>query len=529
MKVALTPLRFKRRVAKLYGNKLGVVCGLRRFTYGQFTERSNRLSQALISLGIKRGDRVAFLSYNCHRLLEAYYGVVQIGAILLPLNIRLAPGELEFILNDAEAAALFLDPDFLPLVESFRKGLKTVEHFVMLGDSADADWLVPSYDDLLAAASPEEPSDVDIDEDDVAELFYTSGTTGHPKGVMLSHRNIYLNAMSVLATLPGNDSDVQLHTIPLFHVNGWGAPQTLTCIGATHVMLRRFDPAHVLDLIQKERVTRFCLVPTMASALLHYPDVDKYDLSSLKMINLGGAAASVELVQAMHDRFSCEVFCGYGLTETSPILTLSVLKGSLRSEPALERYRRQAMTGLEVPGVDLRVVDEQGHDVANDGRQIGEIIVRADVVMKGYWRRPEETAQVIRDGWFHTGDMATIDKENYVLIVDRKKDIIISGGENISSIEIEKVLSSHPAVFECAVIPAPDEHWGEVPLALVVLKPGRQASEEELIDYCRSRLAHFKAPRSVGFRTDLPKGGTGKILKRQLKEECWRHYQKRMN
>jgi fatty-acyl-CoA synthase len=267
----------------------------------------------------------------------------------------------------------------------------------------------------------------------------------------------------------------------------------------------------------------------MANALLHVPDFDQYDLSSLVMINLGGAAPSVELVQAMQERFGCEVFTGYGLSETTPVLTMARLKAHLKDLPPDERYRRQAMTGLELPGVDLRVVDEEGRDVPNDGEHLGEIIVRSDVVMKGYWRQPEETARVIRHGWFHTGDIATIDEEHYVLIVDRKKDLIISGGENISSIEVEKALASHPAVFECAVVPVPDEKWGEVPHAFVVLKPDQQLSAAELLNYCRSRLAHFKVPKSVDFTSELPKSGTGKILKRQLKEHYWRGYDRRIH
>jgi fatty-acyl-CoA synthase len=530
MIVPLTPLRFKKRAIKLYGKKIGVVCGDQRFTYRQFNQRSNQLSRALIELGVKPGDRVAFLSYNCHRLLEAYYGVVQIGAILMPLNIRLSPYELGFILNDSEAAILFFDQDFLSLVESFRSELQSVKQFVCLQDGEKPAWaLSQSYDELLAEKSPDDVPEPEVDENEVAELFYTSGTTGDPKGVMLTHRNLYLNAINVIGCLPGNDNDVQLHTIPLFHVNGWGAPHSLTCIGGTHVMIKRFDPKEVLDLIERERVTRISMVPTMANALLHHPDWDQHDLSSLRIVNLGGAPTPIEIVKAYEERLGCQCIAGYGLTETSPILTLAVLKGSLESAPPEERYRRQAMTGLSVPGVELRVVDEQGQDVPNDGEHAGEIIVRADVVMEGYWKRPEDTAKVIKDGWFHTGDMATIDEEGYVLIVDRKKDLIISGGENISSVEIEKALYSHPAVFECAVIPVPDERWGEIPKALVVLKENQTASEEELIDYCRSRLAHFKVPKSIEFMDSLPKGGTGKILKKELREQYWRGQAKRVH
>jgi fatty-acyl-CoA synthase len=531
MNIPLTPLRFQRRAATLYRKKVGVICGRERFTYGQFNDRVNRLSRALGSLGVAKGDRVALLSYNCHRLLEAYYGVVQTGAVLMPLNIRLSPQELSYILNDAEASLLFLDPDFIPLVETFRKDVTTVKAFVLLDDAEKPRWALPvTYDELLAEHTGEELDTSDIREDDLAELFYTSGTTGDPKGVMLSHRNLYLHALSVLASHHVTENDVQLHTIPLFHVNGWGTPQTLTCVGGTHVMLRRFDPKTVLELVEAERVTIFSLVPTMATALVNYPEVSRYDVSSVRLILIGGAASPPELIRAVEEKFpSARCYAGYGLSETSPVLTVSFLKHEHQGLTGEARYRRQAMTGYALPGVELRVVNEKGEDVKPDGQQIGEIIARSDGVMLGYWRRPEETAAVIRDGWFHTGDMATIDEDGYILIVDRKKDIIISGGENIASLEIEKVLAAHPAVYECAVIAVPDEKWGEVPKALVVLKPEMTATAEELIEFCKSRLASFKAPKSIDFYESLPKGGTGKILKRELREKYWKGYEKRVH
>lgn len=531
MNIPLTPLRFQRRAATLYRKKVGVVCSGERFTYGQFNERVNRLSRALQSLGIRKGDRVAFLSYNCHRLLEAYYGVVQIGAVLMPLNIRLSPGEFTYILNDAEASILFLDPDFIPVVDAIRSNLKTVSTFILLASAERPGWAIPrTYDDLLAEQSGEDVDTSGIQEDDLAELFYTSGTTGDPKGVMLTHRNLYLHAMSVLAAHHVTENDVQLHTIPLFHVNGWGTPQTLTCVGGTHVMLRRFDPTTVLELIQTERVTIFSLVPTMATALVNHPDIANYDVSSVRLILIGGAASPPELIRAVEEKFpSAQCYSGYGLSETSPVLTVSFLKHEHQSLTGDERYRRQAMTGFAIPGVEVRVVNDRGEDVKPDGKEIGEVIARSDGIMLGYWRRPEETAAIIRDGWLYTGDMATIDEDGYILIVDRKKDIIVSGGENIASIEIEKVLASHPAVYECAVIAVPDDKWGEVPKGLVVLKPGMTATEQELLEFCKSKLAGFKVPKSIDFYESLPKGGTGKILKRELREKYWKGYEKRVH
>jgi fatty-acyl-CoA synthase len=313
---------------------------------------------------------------------------------------------------------------------------------------------------------------------------------------------------------------VHLHTIPLFHANGWGAAHTVTVRGAKHVMISRFDPAEIFRLIEQERVQSLGAVPAMAIALVNYPEFRKYDLSSLKWLNLGGAASSPSLVREVEEKFGCTCFAGYGLTETAPTLSTSRMKPGLGWEGE-QRFAGQAMAGFAIPGVELRVVDADDNDVARDGTAVGEVIARGDSIMKGYWKQPDATAEAMRGGWFHTGDMATWNEEGYILIVDRKKDIIVSGGENISSLEVEKRLLAHPAVLEVAVIPVPDEQWGEVPKALVVLKPAVQVTETELIEFSRSRLAHYKCPHSVEFRDNLPKTGTGKILKRELRKKYW--------
>jgi fatty-acyl-CoA synthase len=359
-----------------------------------------------------------------------------------------------------------------------------------------------------------------FDEDALGELFYTSGTSANPKGVMLTHRNIYLHALSAALNFSTNSEAVELHTIPLFHANGWGVAHSLTFVGGTHVMMQKFDPPEVFRLIEKERVHSCSLVPTMATALVNCPERPKYDLSSLKRITIGGAASSPTLVREVEEKIGCPCFSGYGLTETAPVLTTSRMKDGVRWE-GQERFEGQARTGYAIPGVEIRVVDGQGQDVPRDGKSIGEIAARSDGVMAGYWKQPEATAAVIRDGWFYTGDMATMDENGYVLIVDRKKDIIVSGGENISSLEVEKAILAHPAVYEIAVIPIPDERWGEAPKALVVLKPGAQATENELLEFCRGRLAHYKCPRSLEFMEALPKTGTGKILKKELRKKYW--------
>jgi len=522
MLLPLTPVRLKRHAAQIFGCKVGVVCGEDRLTYRQFNERADRLSTALLRLGVRKGDRVAYLSFNCHRLLEAYYAVPQIGAILLAMNIRLTPEELTYILNDSAPRVLCLDPEFIPLVEALRPRVQSVEHYISLRDVKPAWALDKFYDELLAAT---EPADIDfreIDENSVAELFYTSGTTAYPKGVMLTHRNLYLHAFYTAVGLRGSDHDVHLYTVPLFHVNSWGAPHIFTLLGGRHVMLRKFDPPTILALLQREGVTRLHMVPAMAIALLNHPDFPRYDLSAVQEVMIGGAPANTALIQEVEKKIpNCIVKGGYGLTETSPVLTIAHIKEHRANDSVEEQLRRKATAGYALAGSEIRVVDFDGRDVANNGKQVGEVVVRGDVVMEGYWRQPEATAAAIRDGWFHTGDLATLDEERYILIVDRAKDMILTGGENVASAEIERVLYDHPAVLECAVIAIPDKQWGEVAKAIITLKAGRQASEAEIMDHCRKHLAGFKIPKSIEFADALPKGGTGKILKKVLREKFW--------
>jgi fatty-acyl-CoA synthase len=521
MNIPLTPVRFLRYAAEQFARKTAVVCGEERFTYAQFADRASRLGGALQRAGIQSGDRVAFLSTNCHRLLEAYYGVLEAGAILLPLNIRLSSDELAYILNDAGARILFLEKSFLPMVESFRSKLSTVKEFYLLDGEAQGPWLASkNYDQLLSEANPLHIDITSVDENSVAELFYTSGTSANPKGVMLTHRNIYLHALNACISIHAEPDPVELHTIPLFHANGWGVAHSLTFLGGKHVMIHRFDPIEVFRLIEKEGAQTCSLVPIMATVLVNCPERTKYNLSSLKRATIGGAASSPTLIREVEEALGCVCFSGYGLTETSPTLSLARMKSGM-DWSGEERYLRQAMTGYAILGVEMRVVDPHDHDVPRDGKSIGEIIARGDGIMEGYWNQPESSAEALRGGWFHTGDMATVDEDGYFLVVDRKKDIIVSGGENISSLELEKVLLAHPAVLEACVIPVPDEKWGEVPRALIVLKPNTSLTEPELLEFSRSHFAHYKCPRAVDFVDSLPKTGTGKILKKDLRKKYW--------
>ncbi|MBI5034103.1 MAG: fatty acid--CoA ligase [Chloroflexi bacterium] len=527
MFVPLVPLEFRDRAEMLFAKKIGVIDGEMLFTYAQFGARTHQLANALRANGLEKGDRVSFITYNTHQLLEGYYGVIEAGGILNPINVRLTPQDISYILNHSASKFVFFHNDFLPLIQAIKPVLTATKCFIVM-EGEGKDVATDEYEAFLASANADYHRP-DLDENDIAELFYTSGTTGKPKGAATTHRTLYLHALYSALGLGVNDSDVILHIVPLFHVNGWGTPQTLTMMGGTHVMLRKIDPTMLLSLVQKHKVTRMFGVPTIFNALLNFPDLPKYDLSSVKNVVLGGAPSAPALVKAIQEKFGCQCIVGYGLTETSPVLTLARPKAHLAGEPLDMQMARQAKTGYPLPGVQLRVMDANGNEVKADGKQIGEITVHSNVVMDGYYHDPDATKNAIRDGWFHTGDMAVVDDEGYVLIVDRSKDIIISGGENISSVEIENCLYANPKVFECAVVAVPDEKWGEVPKALVVLKPGQTATEEEFFAYCKANLAGFKVPKSIEFRDSLPKGGTGKILKANLRNPFWEGKEKRVN
>jgi fatty-acyl-CoA synthase len=438
---------------------------------------------------------VAWLCGNTHELLEAYYGVLLAGGVLLPLNIRLAPAELRAILDDSGAVVLFRHPDQVD-----------PEHAVptvLLGDP---------YEALLAAQPDGPPATPPVDERAPAELFYTSGSTGTPKGALLSHRGLYLHAVHSALTMGLSGDDVILHTIPLFHVNGWGTPHYVTGLGGVHVLLPRFDAREVLRLVEAHGVTRLFLVPTMARMVLDHPSLPERDLTSLRQVSVGGSAAGPDLLAEIEAKLGCQCICGYGMTESSPTLTRSLPKPGAPSTPA-----QRATTGLPILGVDVRVLGFDDVEVPWDGTTVGEVCARSNHVMIGYLGAPAATADVLRDGWLRTGDLAVVDADGYLTIVDRAKDLIVSGGENIASVEVEHALLSHPAVREAAVVGVPDERWGEVPRAFVSLVPDATATEPELIAWVRERLAPFKAPKSVVVLDDLPKGGTGKLQKQALR------------
>ena len=464
MKIPLTPLRCLERAASLFARKIGVVCGEKRFTYAQMAERCARLASSLERHGIEPADRVAYLSYNTHQLLEGYYGAPQALAIVMPLNVRLTQVELADIVRHAQPRFMFFEPEFAATVEHLREalpGLRTIN-------------LDTEYEAFLAHGDPIPPDIFSYDENTIAELFYTSGSTGTPKGVTLSHRTIYLHALGSIASMDLDHHGVELHTIPLFHANGWGRPQTATMMGMKQVMVRRFDCAGVCRLIQDERATSMSIVPTMANALLAFEGRDAFDLSSLKQIFIGGAASTPAMIESLERAFRCDALAGYGLTETCPVATSARPKSTVVYTGDEDRWQRQSVAGWPIFGAEVRVVDTVLNDVPRDLSTVGEVVIRGDIVMDGYYNEPEATGAVMTGNWFHTGDMAVWDDENYIHIVDRKKDIIISGGENISSIEVEKVIALHGGVADVAVVSAPDDRWGEIPVALIATKGGHE-------------------------------------------------------
>jgi fatty-acyl-CoA synthase len=516
METQLTPLEFARRSRKLYGDREAVVDGDLRMTYEQFFDRCDRWSAALQQMGVKKGDRVAYIAPNTHEQLESFYAVPQIGAVLVPINYRLTPDDFVYITNHSGAKVLCVHPDHMEAVDSVRGQLDGVENFVALGSAAGRKgWT--EYETSIAAASPKFKR-LDVAEGDLLSLNYTSGTTAKPKGVMITHRNAWVNVVGTLVHLHLGVDDRYLWTLPMFHANGWTFVWLVTAVGGTHICLPKVDPAKVFELIRNERVGWLCAAPTVLIALANSPAAVRGDVPRGVNVVTAGAPPAAATIERMEGEFGWEITQVYGLTETSPFLTICEPRPEHRRLAPVDRAVIKARTGVElITAGELRVVDSSGKDVAINGQELGEIVFRGNVIMEGYYRDPEATKKVMGDGWFHTGDAAVMHPDGYVEIRDRIKDVIISGGENISSVEVEGVLLRHPAVQEAAIVGLPHEKWGEAPHAYVVLKAGSEATQEELIQLCRERLAHFKAPHSVTFVQELPKTATGKIQKYVLR------------
>ena len=516
----LTPVSFLERSALVFPEKVAVVHGDRKYTYREFAERAYRLASQLRARGLHKHDRVAFLVPNIPPLLEAHFGVPAAGGILVAINTRLNTHEIDFILHHSGAKFLFVDDELYPLVEPLK--LSAIE-VLRISDSGTSD---DPYEQFLAQGSPEAPNTWLVDEEETISINYTSGTTGNPKGVMYTYRGGYLNALAEVVESGVTSSSVYLWTLPMFHCNGWCFTWAVTAVGATHVCLRRVDPSLIWDLLESEGVTHYNGAPTVHIFLANHPKA--HPLAKPITVTIAGAPPSPTLL-AQLKQLNMRPVHVYGLTETYGPYTVCEWHGEWEQLSDEEQARLLARQGQgNVVAERARIVDPQMHDVALDGNTMGEVLMRGNNVAKGYYENPTATEKSFEGGWFHSGDIGVMHPDGYIELRDRAKDVIISGGENISTIEVEQTICQHPAVLECAVVAVPDATWGERPKAFVTLKPDRSANEEEIITFCRERLAHFKSPVAVDFG-DLPKTSTGKVQKYVLREKEWAGREKRIN
>jgi len=492
--------------ADRYPDKECVIGLGKRLTYAGLHERANSLAQGLKDLGIQEGDIVAVLLYNCCEYIEITFAVNQIGAVWLPLNFRLAGEEFKYILGNSGARALITEPEFLPVITPLAGTLPELKHLLVLGPDCPEGW--HGYEDLVEHNLGARPPHVERGQEDLHRLMYTSGTTAHPKGVMLTYGNLYWKNMGHMLVFGLTGADRTLVVGPLYHVGGMDLTGTGTLyVGGTLVILKKFDPIDVLRAIDAEKVTNLWLSPAMTILLFNEPSFDQYDVSSVRFIIDGGEKMPATLIKEFGKRFPSAWFAdAYGLTETVSGDTF------LAKDRMLHKL---GSVGKPVPHLHVRVVDDQDRDVPPN--EMGEICLKGPKVFKGYWKNPEATAEALRGGWFHTGDIGTLDEEGYLYIMDRKKDMIISGGENIASPEVERVIYELPEVLEAAVVGIPHPKWLEVPKAYVVLKPGATITRETIIDHCARKMAKFKIPKEIEFLDQLPRNPSGKVLKRELR------------
>lgn len=512
-----------RRAAFYHKDKTAVVCGDSRLTFQQVNCRSNRLAQALVRIGVAKGERLAVLLPNCPEFVEADFALIKAGLVRLPLNPRLSAKECVYIVGNAKASTLVFGHQFHEISEQIRQEVGSVKNFIVVGPGEKGNAL--AYEELLGRQSDDEVS-VDVADDDPYQILYTSGTTGRPKGAVTTFRS----RLSTLATVLIDEmrvdpTDVLLSVAPLAHGGGTKIlPHFLR--GAGNVLLPKFTPESFCRTVEKEKVTTSWMVPTMVTLLLEYPDLKKFDLRSLKTVVYAAAPMPEATLRRALETFGDIFVQVYGLSEApNPVLLLP--RVDHRLEGTEVQLRRLQSAGREVFGVQVRVINEEGKDAAPG--EIGEIITTGDNLMTGYWNDPEATAESIRNGWFYTGDLAKVDDEGYVFIVDRRKDMIISGGFNVYPREVEEVLYRHPAVLEATVVGVPDPRWGEAVKAVVVRRPGMQVSPEEIIAFCQADMASYKKPASVDFVDELPKGPNGKILKREIKQQYWRGFARMVN
>ncbi|MDZ7701368.1 MAG: long-chain-fatty-acid--CoA ligase [Halobacteriales archaeon] len=527
MRTELVVTEFLDRARKYYGDHEAVVATTgERFTYDEVGARADGLSAFLQSQGVEKGDRVAVLDPNTHYHLESLFGIMQLGGVHTPLNYRLVPGELEYILNDCGAEAVIADYEYAEKVEAVRDDVP-LETFVTNDASAvEGDWL--EFDDVIESAG----TDYDrppMAEDDLITINYTSGTTGEPKGVMRTQRCEVIHTYLTCAHQGISDEDVYLWTLPMFHANGWGHLYAITGMGGTHVCTRGVEPGEVFETVVEEDVSYMCAAPTVMNRLIDHYRAHEPETRGDNPVRIasGGAAPPEATMRTLEDEFGWHFMQMYGLTETGPLIMTSDF-GRFFDDDSPDRFAVKKRTGIGFMGTEIRVVDEDGEEVPWDDETIGEVVVRGNQILEGYWNKPEETERAFNDraeGWFHTGDLATVDGRGFLAIQDRKKDIIISGGENISSLELEDVLHEHDAVGNVAIIPVPSEQWGESPKAYIVPTNGDPGNPgvtfDELVGFMREHLAGYKVIKAVEFVEELPKTATGKIQKYELRRDEW--------
>lgn len=506
MKMLLNIGGFLNRSTELYPNKTSIVYENQRISFRELNGQSNRIGNALLSWGVRKGEKIGLLFYNSPEFVEIFLGAAKTGVISVPLNFRLVGRELDYIINNSDIRVLFFGEDFIEKILGIRQSLKKVEHYILLGQSTPTS--IQSFRTFVDGVTDKEPG-VLIDEEDVATIVYTSGTTGRPKGAVLTHKNIIWSAVAYIIDKDLKTSDVALVVSPLFHVGGLNNLLTNIFLGSTVVLNRQFNPVRVMETIEKERITIIpTMAPTMYNILLQQTDSMHYDISSIRAVMSGAATIPVEIKQGIQKLFpKAKIQDTYGLTETTAGAT------TLKSDYFISKA---SSVGKPLFSVKVRLVNEKGEDVQPG--EVGEIILSGPIVMKEYYNDPEATKDVIKDGWLYSGDLGKLDEDGFIYVVDRKKDMIISGGENIYPREIEEVLYTHPKILEAAVIGVPDKIWGESVKAVVVLKSGEEMSEEELIEFCKVNLASYKKPRSVDFISTLPKTESGKILKQILRQ-----------
>jgi long-chain acyl-CoA synthetase len=501
-----------RKGAKVYPEKTAIIFEETRLTYSSFDERINRLANALINLGYKKGERVAILSENTHKFMEVYFAAAKAGLSVTPLNIRLSDNELAYIINDSESTAMFMGDTYEERIIGMRSQLKNIRNYITLDKQFEGCLL---YENILKESSTSDPFR-DGDENDMAILMYTGGTTGLPKGVMMSHRNIMVGAYSQIVAHSLTRHDIECYQLALFHISFWCVYCTLMVMGSV-VLLRRVDLKNIVQTIQIEKCTHIVMVPTILVWLLDLPELDKYDLSSLRLITYGGSPIAPDVLKRCIYKFGNIFDQGYGLTEACPFGTVMNPEDHFYEGP---KTKLLGSIGKEGMTVELLVLDENDKPVKPG--ELGEICLRGKNIMMGYWKNPKQTAETLRNGWLHTGDFGVTDEEGFVYLKDRKSDMIITGGENVYPKEVEDILSENKAVQECAVTSAPDEKWGERVQAVVVLKEGRTATESELINHCKGKLAGYKCPKKIEFWEKLPKSAVGKIQRGEIKKHFWK-------